>query len=64
MTPVINLLQHWIKGPIWNTIAKMFKINTIAKKVDDISKLTKETDIIKECKEKKIKKNWLHVRRY
>jgi hypothetical protein len=37
------------------TLTKMFKINTMAKKVDAISKLTKQRDDIEERKEKKIK---------
>jgi hypothetical protein len=65
--PVINLFQHWIKGPIWSvivskkekkcghTLAKMFKIDTMAKKVDTILKLTKQRDNIEDRKEKQIK---------
>jgi hypothetical protein len=37
------------------TLTKMFKIDTMAKKVDAISKLTKQRDDIEERKEKKIK---------
>jgi uncharacterized Zn finger protein len=37
------------------TLTKMFKIETMAKKVDAISKLTKQRDDIEESKEKKIK---------